>query len=135
MSEELKTQIAELIQENNVLRALLGNSSKPCPYCNLPAHKQAECPAGFPGCSRADDQLLSEHFAAGYAAQENEKDLQLAKILISLLLFSGPLYGKKHQTLLDLGEKMAKPEFQRDEDFEKRVRDLQEQYKPSPPSS
>lgn len=76
--EELK----RLRKENDTLRALLGNSAKPCVYCGLPAEDQAKCPSGFPGCSRADDQMLSQHFAAGYAAEQSEKELRLIKALL-----------------------------------------------------
>jgi hypothetical protein len=70
----LERQRDELEAENNTLRGLLGNSAHPCTYCGLPAADQAKCARGFPGCARADDQMLSAHFAAGYAAEEAEKE-------------------------------------------------------------
>ncbi len=60
--------------ENNTLRALLGNSAKPCTYCGLPAEDQGKCQYGFPGCMRADDQQLSKHFADGWAAEHYTKE-------------------------------------------------------------
>jgi hypothetical protein len=60
--------------ENAELRGLLGNSALPCPYCGLPAEEQARCAYGFPGCSRADDQMLSRHFADGWRADQYEKE-------------------------------------------------------------
>lgn len=55
-----------LKQDNDNLRGLLGSSAKDCPYCGLPAIDQAKCSKGFPGCSRADDQMLFKHFSAAY---------------------------------------------------------------------
>lgn len=65
-TERLKATVKEVEKENNCLRGLLGNSSKDCPYCGLPAKEQGRCERGFPGCSRADDQQLGEYFVAGY---------------------------------------------------------------------
>lgn len=69
-------QLAALQKENNTLRGLLGNSAKDCVYCGLPAKDQAKCKSGFPGCARADDQSLSEHFAAGYDLMNAEKHIK-----------------------------------------------------------
>lgn len=60
----LKSEIERLTRENESLRGLLGNSAKDCPYCGLPALAQAKCKSGFPGCARADDQMLSPHYEA-----------------------------------------------------------------------
>lgn len=59
--------------ENDTLRGLLGNSAKPCTYCGLAAEDQGKCQYGFPGCMRADDQMLSKHFADGYWAEQAQK--------------------------------------------------------------
>lgn len=79
MSDELTA----LRSENDTLRALLGNSALPCQYCGLPAEDQAKCASGFPGCSRADDQALSQHFADGYLAACARAELAAAKETIA----------------------------------------------------
>lgn len=66
---------ARLMAENDTLRGLLGNSALPCPYCGLAAEDQSKCARGFPGCARADDQMLSKHFADGYRAERAEAEL------------------------------------------------------------
>ena len=66
---------ARLQRENDTLRGLLGNSAKPCAYCGLAAEDQAKCAHGFPGCMRADDQILSKHFADGYALEQTQKEI------------------------------------------------------------
>lgn len=73
---DLRKRLAEVEAENATLRGLLGNSAKPCPYCGLAAEDQAKCARGFPGCARADDQMLSKHFADAYRADcaEAERD-------------------------------------------------------------
>jgi hypothetical protein len=68
-------RIAELQKENDTLRGLLGSSSKPCVYCNLPAAEQIKCAHGFPGCMRADDQMLGKYFFDGYRAMELEAEM------------------------------------------------------------
>lgn len=70
--------------ENNVLRGLLGNSAKPCPYCGLAAEDQAKCAKGFPGCDRADDQQLSKHFADGYRADQAEAEIERLRKLCAI---------------------------------------------------
>lgn len=62
-----------LAKENDTLRGMLGNSAKPCTYCGLAADDQGKCQYGFPGCMRADDQMLSKHFADGYFAEQEKK--------------------------------------------------------------
>lgn len=71
---EEMNEIETLRAENDTLRGLLGNSALPCTYCGLPAAEQAKCQYGFPGCSRADDQMLSQHFGDSYRADESEKE-------------------------------------------------------------
>lgn len=73
--ESLKT----IYEENNTLRGLLGNSSKDCPYCGLPASEQGRCSYGFPGCKRADDQLLYQGFADSYRVDVLEKQIQVMR--------------------------------------------------------
>lgn len=67
-------RVKGLEKENNTLRGLLGNSAKPCSYCGLAAEDQAKCERGFPGCARADDQMLSQHFADAYRAEKAERE-------------------------------------------------------------
>jgi len=88
----LRTQLADVTierdtarKDNDVLRGLLGNSAKDCPYCGLPAAEQAKCGRGFPGCARADDQQLSQHFADGYFAKEYERERDTALANIAML--------------------------------------------------
>jgi hypothetical protein len=71
-TKKAEARVKELENENNTLRGLLGNSAKPCPYCGLAAEDQGMCSRGFPGCARADDQMLSKHFADAYALQQAE---------------------------------------------------------------
>jgi hypothetical protein len=59
-------QIARLMRENDFLRAVTGNSAKECVYCGLGAENQGQCQLGFPGCSRADDQMLCREAAVAY---------------------------------------------------------------------
>ena len=75
----LAAELTGLRKENDTLRGLLGNSSKDCQYCGLPASEQGKCKSGFPGCSRAGDQQLGEYFATGYALECCEKELAQAK--------------------------------------------------------
>ena len=55
---EWRNEVERLKKENDFLRAYVGNSDKACVYCGLGADEQGQCERGFPGCSRADDQLL-----------------------------------------------------------------------------
>lgn len=54
---DLERQLAEEKRITNRFRFLLASSSANCPYCDLPADEMAKCPAGFPGCGRADDLM------------------------------------------------------------------------------
>lgn len=54
----LKDEVARLTAENDWLRAYTAQSAKACVYCGLGADEQGECNRGFPGCARADDQML-----------------------------------------------------------------------------
>ena len=71
--------LAELVEENNRLRAILGNSKLDCVYCKLPAVKQNECASGFPGCARADDQMLCPHVGDDLMARQ---ELEEAKLML-----------------------------------------------------
>lgn len=90
--DTIRDELRRLRAENDTLRGLLGNSSKDCVYCGLPAAEQAKCAHGFPGCPRGDDQMLSKHFADGYWLEQQEKELvrlraenkQLGRISIAL---------------------------------------------------
>lgn len=73
--ENLKSDNAQLRQENDQFRAMLGNSAKPCIYCGLSAKDQIKCESGFPGCARADDQMLCPHFAAEMKAEQRIAEL------------------------------------------------------------
>jgi hypothetical protein len=57
-TQTLLDEVRRLRAENDELRFQLANGAGPCIYCKLPADKMAECPAGFPGCGRADDLLV-----------------------------------------------------------------------------
>lgn len=72
----LHQRIAELTAENNKWRAAYGNSDKPCMYCELSAADQAKCQSGFPGCGRADDQMMCPHFAAELGCEQTIAELQ-----------------------------------------------------------
>lgn len=85
MSEEEAKTLKELGEENDRLRALLGNSALPCVYCGLPADQQSECARGFPGCARGDDQMLSKHFADGWAVGEYRKEVVTLRDTVSKL--------------------------------------------------
>lgn len=80
-----QAEIERLREENNTLRGLLGNSAKPCPYCGLAAEDQSKCDRGFPGCARADDQMLSQHFADAYHAEQAERELATKRAEIERL--------------------------------------------------
>ena len=77
---ELSAEVERIVKENDTLRGLLGNSAKPCPYCGLAAEDQSKCASGFPGCARADDQMLSKHFADTYRADQAEAELAKVKV-------------------------------------------------------
>lgn len=67
---ERDVEVERLREENDKLRAKLGNSPEPCAYCGIPADKLLECRHGFPGCPRADDMMLCGHFGAAMEAAE-----------------------------------------------------------------
>jgi len=73
--ENLKSDNAQLHQENDQFRAMLGNSAKPCIYCGLSVKDQMKCESGFPGCARADDQMICPHFAAEMKAEQRIAEL------------------------------------------------------------
>jgi len=57
-TQDVVAEIIRVMRENDTLRKLLADSNAPCPYCGLAASDQSKCVRGFPGCARADDQLL-----------------------------------------------------------------------------
>lgn len=56
-------EVRRLMRENDWMRAYTGQSAKACVYCGLGADEQGKCERGFPGCARADDQLLCREVA------------------------------------------------------------------------
>jgi hypothetical protein len=68
--ELLREQIAQLKKENDFLRALTANSDLNCVYCGLGADVQGQCVRGFPGCARADDQMLCRNFGDAAALHD-----------------------------------------------------------------
>lgn len=101
--EAAEKRIADLARENDRLCALLGSSAKDCMYCGLPATEQAKCARGFPGCARADDQMLSAQFADGWRAEQAEQQLAdqrraLAALMIKHSFATG--HGDTHADLL-----------------------------------
>lgn len=62
---EAADAIEALRKENDFLRAHIGNNAKACVYCGLGADEQAKCVSGFPGCARADDQMLCREAGVG----------------------------------------------------------------------
>ena len=80
MTEALEAAYAagpvELKRENTKLRAMIGNNREPCIYCGLSATDQSLCVSGFPGCDRADDQLMCPHFAEAMASQAEITNLR-----------------------------------------------------------
>lgn len=70
MSADVVQERDRLQRENDWLRAYTGNSAKACVYCGLGAQDQFACTLGFPGCSRADDQMLCREVAVAYERDE-----------------------------------------------------------------
>ena len=71
----LRAEVARLTAENDWLRAYTGQSAKACIYCGLGADEQGECNRGFPGCARADDQMLCREVEVAM-----ERDELLARV-------------------------------------------------------
>jgi hypothetical protein len=72
----LHRRVAALTKENDFLRAYTGNSAKACVYCGLGAEEQFRCKSGFPGCARADDQMLCREI--GSAMERDQYAAELA---------------------------------------------------------
>jgi len=49
---------AELMKENDILRALVSKLNIPCVHCGIP--DISKCSRGFPGCVQADDIMVGE---------------------------------------------------------------------------
>ena len=91
MTEALEAAYAagpvELKRENTKLRAMIGNNREPCIYCGLSATDQSLCVSGFPGCDRADDQLMCPHFAEAVgAAQAQVSAVKAALVNVGLFV-------------------------------------------------
>lgn len=71
----LKDEVVRLTAENDWLRAYTAQSAKDCVYCGLGADEQGECNRGFPGCARADDQMLCREVEVAM-----ERDELLARV-------------------------------------------------------
>jgi hypothetical protein len=88
LTRELASVRAEnvaLRKENDFLRAHSGTSAKACVYCGLGANEQGKCASGFPGCDRADDQMLCRE--AGVAMERDElleANAALRRVLIEV---------------------------------------------------
>ena len=68
-------EVARLTKENDWLRAYTGQSAKACVYCGLGADEMGKCERGFPGCARADDQMLCREVGVAI-----ERDALLARV-------------------------------------------------------
>lgn len=56
--DQLEILHKEAVSENDKLRGIIAWSAMPCIYCGLSLGDQAQCASGFPGCGRADDQMV-----------------------------------------------------------------------------
>ena len=75
---ELEAEVARLTAENDWLRAYTGQSAKACIYCGLGADEQGKCNRGFPGCARADDQMLCREVEV--AMERDELRAEVARL-------------------------------------------------------
>ena len=64
----------EALALSDRLRAMLGASNADCVYCTLPAAEQAKCVSGFPGCDRADDQMMCAGFSRSLSAEQKRDE-------------------------------------------------------------
>lgn len=71
-------EVARLTAENDWLRAYTGQSAKACVYCGLGADEQGKCNRGFPGCARADDQMLCREVEV--AMERDELRAEVARL-------------------------------------------------------
>jgi hypothetical protein len=76
---QTQSDLKQRARENDFLRALVGNSDKACLYCGLGAENQAQCERGFPGCARADDQMLCRNFGDAAALHDLEVKFALTE--------------------------------------------------------
>ena len=77
---ELEAEVARLTAENDWLRAYTGQSAKACIYCGLGADEQGKCNRGFPGCARADDQMLCREVEVAMERDELRAENERLKI-------------------------------------------------------
>lgn len=73
--ERLRAEVERLTKENDWLRAYTAQSAKACVYCGLGADEMGKCERGFPGCARADDQMLCREVGVAM-----ERDALLARV-------------------------------------------------------
>ena len=71
-------EVARLTKENDWLRAYTGQSAKACVYCGLGADEMGKCERGFPGCARADDQMLCRE--VGVAIERDALQAEVARL-------------------------------------------------------
>lgn len=96
---QLDSDLKQRTRENDYLRALVGNSDKSCIYCGLGSEDQGKCAFGFPGCSRADDQMLCRNFGDAAALHDVATKLALTENAYKASL-------ELQSTLLDRCEKL-----------------------------
>ena len=80
--ERQVAEIARLRKENDFFRARAGNDDKQCIYCGLGAAEQGKCVNGFPGCSRADDQMLCREVGAAMERDELKEERERLRALL-----------------------------------------------------
>lgn len=78
-------EVARLTKENDWLRAYTGQSAKACVYCGLGADEMGKCERGFPGCARADDQMLCREVGVALERDELRADVLSLRERIAFL--------------------------------------------------
>ena len=85
-ARQLERELNAAIASDTRLRAALATSKDPCIYCLLPKEQMAECRAGFPGCSRADDLMGCPELGASLDSERLERELAEANHRIRRLI-------------------------------------------------
>ena len=85
-ARQLERELNAAIASDTRLRAALATSKDPCVYCLLPKEQMAECRAGFPGCSRADDLMGCPELGASLDSERLERELAEANDRIRRLI-------------------------------------------------